>query len=344
MHASAERDGGDSLVEVTAASQKRAALRPRHATRTTDHGRDVPGRRAVTTAPCHAAADPKRNLHVRGRTVEPVLGVVTVLSTIFSPGSRPSRPGLRAVVVLGGTFPGTVRPGYVYLPPDFTPLGALPGALPAARDARLAVGVPRRARSSPSAPTRRSPRSGCGRSSRSSPPPARSAGYNGEWAGPWEDRLVERTIPWVDANLPTIPTAGGRVIAGLSAGGFGAIDIALRHPDLFGAAESWSGYFKPLHDGPFKGAKPDGARGARSDGARPSANGRRCDRRGLRFFVSSGPSHSHWFRESATVSFARELRGLGLPVALRLFPTRRGEWRDQLDAGLAWAFPDRLSA
>jgi hypothetical protein len=25
-------------------------------------------------------------------------------------------------------------------------------------------------------------------------------------------------------------------------------------------------------------------------------------------------------------------------VALKLFPDRRGEWREQLDAGLTWAF------
>ncbi len=127
------------------------------------------------------------------------------------------------------------------------------------------------------------------------------------------------------------------MIAGLSAGGFGAIDIALRHPDLFGAAESWSGYFQPLHDGPFKGvAGPVLAAHDPTLLVRQERSALR--QRGVRFFVSSGPSHSHWFRESATVAFARELTTLALPVELRLFPTRRGEWREQLDAGLAWAF------
>ena len=162
-------------------------------------------------------------------------------------------------------------------------------------------------------------------------------GYNGEWAGPWEDGLVERTIPWVDANLPTIPAADGRVIAGLSAGGFGAIDIALRHPELFSAAESWSGYFKPLHDGPFKGvAEPVLVAHDPTQLVRQERSA--LLQRGMRFFVSSGPSHSHWFRESATLAFARELHSLGLPVHLQLFPTLRGEWRGQFDAGLTWVF------
>src|SRR5207245_716859 len=67
--------------------------------------------------------------------------------------------------------------------------------------------------------------------------------YNGEWAGAWENGLIDETVPWVDASLPTIATPEGRVIAGLSAGGFGAVDIALRHPGTFGSVESWSGYF-----------------------------------------------------------------------------------------------------
>jgi hypothetical protein len=61
-------------------------------------------------------------------------------------------------------------------------------------------------------------------------------------------------------------------------------------------------------------------------------------RRHTRCFVSSGPAHSHWFRPTESVDFARELRSLGLPAELRLFPDRKGEWRAQLDAGLAWAF------
>src|SRR5207244_2802252 len=81
-----------------------------------------------------------------------------------------------------------------------------------------------------------------------------SAHYNGEWAGPWEQYLDHAVVPWVDAHLPTIQGAGGRTIAGLSAGGFGAVNTALRSPLLFGRVESWSGYFRPLHDGPFKGA------------------------------------------------------------------------------------------
>jgi enterochelin esterase-like enzyme len=162
--------------------------------------------------------------------------------------------------------------------------------------------------------------------------------YDGEWAGPWETALVKQIVPWVDANLPTIATPAGRVLAGLSAGGYGAFDIALRHPSLFGAVESWSGYFTPLRDGPFTHA--DAATLAANNPtllARTEAAVLR--RAGTRFFVSTGPFHSHWIPRGTTQTFARELHGLGLPVELRVYPDRVGEWRDQLDAGLNWAFP-----
>jgi S-formylglutathione hydrolase FrmB len=127
------------------------------------------------------------------------------------------------------------------------------------------------------------------------------------------------------------------VIAGLSAGGYGAVDIALRNPNVFGAVEAWSGYFKPLHDGPFKHATApvlaanDPTLLARREAARLRAAG-------MRFFVSTGPFHSHWIPRGTSRRFADELERLGLSTTYRAFSNRRGEWREQLDAGLDWAF------
>ena len=46
------------------------------------------------------------------------------------------------------------------------------------------------------------------------------------------------------------------MIAGLSAGGYGAVNIALHHPRVFGSFESWSGYFTQTATYTFKGASP----------------------------------------------------------------------------------------
>ena len=48
----------------------------------------------------------------------------------------------------------------------------------------------------------------------------------------------------------TPDTREGRATAGLSMGGFGAMQLALRHQDLFSAAASHSGMVSLLYDGP----------------------------------------------------------------------------------------------
>src|SRR5205085_1883013 len=87
------------------------------------------------------------------------------------------------------------------------------------------------------------------------------------------------TVP----TQPKIASPSGRVIAGLSAGGYGAFDIALHHPNVFGAVESWSGYFTPLHDGPFKHAD-DATLAANDPSLLAAREARRLRATGIRFF------------------------------------------------------------
>jgi Putative esterase len=159
-----------------------------------------------------------------------------------------------------------------------------------------------------------------------------------EWAGVWEDFVVRDVVPWVDAHLPTIRTAHGRAIAGVSAGAYGAVDIALRHLGIFGVAESWEGYFHPFLDGPFKTASHatlsahDPVRLARTEASAIRSHG-------LRFFLSTGGSHGS-VKRRWTFQFDRELRGLG--VADRMWTQPPGVprfGRNQLPAALKYADP-----
>lgn len=59
--------------------------------------------------------------------------------------------------------------------------------------------------------------------------------------GSYEDFLVQELVPFADAYYPTLANAEGRATTGLSMGGYGALLLALRHPDIFGAAASHSG-------------------------------------------------------------------------------------------------------
>ena len=73
-------------------------------------------------------------------------------------------------------------------------------------------------------------------------PDGGSAGwYSDPYAGGpprYETYAFNELLPWVDA---TFRTTGGRAVAGLSMGGFGALKYAARHPGVFQAAASYSG-------------------------------------------------------------------------------------------------------
>ncbi len=71
----------------------------------------------------------------------------------------------------------------------------------------------------------------------------------------YETYITKDLIAWVDATYRTIPTREGRAIAGLSMGGYGALELGMRHPDLFAAAASHSGVDALLYAGPIPYAK-----------------------------------------------------------------------------------------
>jgi enterochelin esterase-like enzyme len=149
--------------------------------------------------------------------------------------------------------------------------------------------------------------------------------YKGEWTGARESFLVDNVVPWVDAHLPTIPSARGRSIAGLSAGGYGAIDIGLRHAGLFGVLESWSGYFRATVSADDPSLLVE----------RKAALLRRL---GTRFFLSCGST-----TDGATArlahAYAEELSTLRLSHELFLAPGGHNGrfWRLQLPRALEFA-------
>ncbi|MEV0962888.1 alpha/beta hydrolase-fold protein [Streptomyces sp. NPDC049910] len=57
----------------------------------------------------------------------------------------------------------------------------------------------------------------------------------------WENFHLKQVIPYIDANLRTIPTRKARAVAGVSMGGFGAFRYAQARPDLFSQTASLSG-------------------------------------------------------------------------------------------------------
>jgi S-formylglutathione hydrolase FrmB len=63
-------------------------------------------------------------------------------------------------------------------------------------------------------------------------------------------------VHYVDSAYRTLADRRHRGIAGLSMGGYGAVALALTHPDLFAAAASHSGVLSPLFAGPHPFSAP----------------------------------------------------------------------------------------
>ena len=78
---------------------------------------------------------------------------------------------------------------------------------------------------------------------------------NSSATGNYEDMLVKDLTAWIDGRYPTLPSAAHRGIVGKSSGGYAALTLGMRHPDVFSAVGCHSGdmYFDYCyrHDFPY---------------------------------------------------------------------------------------------
>jgi len=63
--------------------------------------------------------------------------------------------------------------------------------------------------------------------------------------GRWEDYIVQDFIPFIEKTWRVLDTRDGRAISGDSAGGYGALKIAWKHPRLFCAVATHSAILLP---------------------------------------------------------------------------------------------------
>jgi enterochelin esterase-like enzyme len=159
-----------------------------------------------------------------------------------------------------------------------------------------------------------------------------------EWANTSRGQFASSVIGLVhsvDSTWPTVGSRSGRGIAGLSMGGYGAVNIALRHLSLFSVVESWSGYFTQTATGPFAGATPTRLRAAspaayvQSLGARLAADPIHV----LLYISRTDPLHVQ------QDPFAAALGSLGVPVEQHLFggPHNFALWSSHMRLALSFA-------
>jgi len=71
---------------------------------------------------------------------------------------------------------------------------------------------------------------------------------NSSVTGSWEDFTVEELVNYIDKNYRTIKSSSSRSIAGHSMGGYGAITLAIKHPDVFSVTYGMNSAFISLSE------------------------------------------------------------------------------------------------
>ena len=144
----------------------------------------------------------------------------------------------------------------------------------------------------------------------------------------YEDFVVKDVVGWADSHLRTIADPSHRVLGGVSEGAYGAVNIAMRNPTVFGTVLSMSGYFhndgsgwaRPImgHDPEFlrQNSPLDYALGGLGAGRDPSAW------RKITFILGAGADEKHYVTE--TREMAEEMKDVGVPVTLNIDDGRHG--------------------
>jgi glyoxylase-like metal-dependent hydrolase (beta-lactamase superfamily II)/S-formylglutathione hydrolase FrmB len=75
-----------------------------------------------------------------------------------------------------------------------------------------------------------------------------NVGAGGVISGPVENVIIKNLVPYIDAHYRTIANSSGRGLEGWSMGGFGAIRLAFKYPELFGFSSSIAGALIDFQD------------------------------------------------------------------------------------------------
>lgn len=153
-----------------------------------------------------------------------------------------------------------------------------------------------------------------------------------------ETYLVQDVVPTIDRELRTIPNRNFRAIGGVSAGGFCALNIGLRHRDVFGAILDLSGLDRPTFPGGMRalfGPLPNLAAVVAAN--TPAVYGPLlafAPRE--RIWLDCGQADGRSRRD--VVAMARVLRARGQQVLLRIRGGGHdyGVWRPALRESLLW--------
>ncbi len=153
-----------------------------------------------------------------------------------------------------------------------------------------------------------------------------------------ESYVINDLVPAVDEQLRTVADRDSRTVAGMSAGGYCALNLGLRHRDIFGSIVDMSGYTHPTHSSGMAalfGHRADLSSVVASNS--PDIYGPRLKPAPLTrlYFLCGSSDHGPLVQMTA---MRNVLRARGFPVTWVTRPGGHtyGVWRPGLVAALNW--------
>ncbi len=161
-------------------------------------------------------------------------------------------------------------------------------------------------------------------------------GATSEWGNSYDQRqliesyVVNDVVKYVDSKYRTIADVSHRAIGGLSMGGFGATNIAVHHPDVFGFMISLGGYYRA--EGSIWGNNAAYMRLNSPADVLPTNK----QAWKLQFFLGAGTKDQPYY--TYTQQFAQELDRLHIPYHLDIQQGYHSWtiWQTQMYNALIW--------
>lgn len=151
-----------------------------------------------------------------------------------------------------------------------------------------------------------------------------------------ESHLLRDVIPTVDAQLRTEPLRTSRIFAGMSAGGFCALNLGLRNRDTAATVLDLSGETVPTHTGGVKVLfGPDRARAVQNSPASYAPTLPQGPP--MRIWLDCGASDGAVLRQLRRIAPALQADGMAVQFHVRPGGHSYSVWRPALSASLRWA-------
>ena len=158
-----------------------------------------------------------------------------------------------------------------------------------------------------------------------------------------ETHLLRDVIPTVDQQLRTERTRTGRIFAGMSAGGYCALNLGLRHPNLTATVLDLSGFTVPTHSGGMTSLFGRDNAAAVEQNSPASYAGKLAGSPPMRIWLDCGSSDRGVLRQLDAISGTLRRDGMVVEQHSRPGDHSYSVWRPALKESLTWALSDRSS-